>query len=99
MGFNNPSMPWSEVERLLSGKRGKDGRAPGSPSWNAGGDGPAWGRRRQPYQPPEGGVGGAAAGRPAVPYAELHTHSAFSFLDGASPPEELVEEAVRLAAT
>ncbi len=31
-----------------------------------------------------------------VPYAELHTHSAFSFLDGASPPEELVEEAVRL---
>ncbi len=32
-----------------------------------------------------------------VPYAELHAHSAFSFLDGASPPpEELVEEAVRL---
>ncbi len=39
-------------------------------------------------------------GRPrrgsAVPYAELHAHSAFSFLDGASTPEELVEEAVRL---
>ncbi len=32
----------------------------------------------------------------AVPYAELHTHSAFSFLDGASTPEELVEEAARL---
>ncbi len=31
-----------------------------------------------------------------VPYAELHTHSAFSFLDGASTPEELVEEAARL---
>src|SRR5512134_983610 len=29
-------------------------------------------------------------------YAELHCHSNFSFLDGASHPEELVEEAVRL---
>ena len=31
-----------------------------------------------------------------VPYAELHTHSNFSFLDGASSPAELVDEAVRL---
>lgn len=30
------------------------------------------------------------------PYAELHCHSNFSFLDGASHPEELVDEAVRL---
>lgn len=29
-------------------------------------------------------------------YAELHAHSAFSFLDGASQPEELVQEAARL---
>jgi error-prone DNA polymerase len=29
-------------------------------------------------------------------YAELHAHSGFSFLDGASDPEELVGEAVRL---
>lgn len=29
-------------------------------------------------------------------YAELHAHSAFSFLDGASQPEELVHEAARL---
>jgi error-prone DNA polymerase len=34
--------------------------------------------------------------QPRVPYAELHCHSNFSFLDGASHPEELVEEAVRL---
>uniref|UniRef100_UPI003565D698 PHP domain-containing protein n=1 Tax=Actinotalea sp. TaxID=1872145 RepID=UPI003565D698 len=35
--------------------------------------------------------------RPAGPrYAELHAHSAFSFLDGASQPEDLVAEAVRL---
>ncbi len=33
---------------------------------------------------------------PSVPYAELHAHSAYSFLDGASTPEELVEEAARL---
>src|ERR671911_2913015 len=36
--------------------------------------------------------------RPAAvtPYAELHCHSHFSFLDGASSPAELVEEAVHL---
>jgi len=31
-----------------------------------------------------------------VPYAELHCHSNFSFLDGASHPEELAAEASRL---
>ncbi|GAB3811274.1 hypothetical protein GCM10027605_51040 [Micromonospora zhanjiangensis] len=36
---------------------------------------------------------------PAVPYAELHAHSNFSFLDGASHPEELAEEAARLGLT
>ncbi|MFD2024985.1 error-prone DNA polymerase [Promicromonospora aerolata] len=30
------------------------------------------------------------------PYAELHAHSAFSFLDGASHPEELAAEGARL---
>ncbi len=34
--------------------------------------------------------------RSAVAYAELHAHSAYSFLDGAGTPEELVEEAARL---
>ncbi len=33
--------------------------------------------------------------RPARPYAELHAHSAYSFLDGASTPEHLVAEALR----
>jgi error-prone DNA polymerase len=91
MGFSNPDLPWSDVEALLSG-RARDGRAPGSVAWNAGGDGPALGRKRQPYEPP------AAAGRRpgSVPYAELHCHSNFSFLDGASHPEQLVEEAHRL---
>ena len=31
-----------------------------------------------------------------MPYAELHCHSNFSFLDGASSPEDLAEEAARL---
>ncbi|MGA2520661.1 MAG: error-prone DNA polymerase [Acidimicrobiales bacterium] len=37
-----------------------------------------------------------AAPAPMTPYAELHCHSNFSFLDGASHPEELAAEADRL---
>ena len=33
---------------------------------------------------------------PPVPYAELHCHTNFSFLDGASHPADLAEEAARL---
>jgi error-prone DNA polymerase len=57
-----------------------------------GGDAPAWSRKREAYEPPP--VLPPPGG--GVPYAELHCHSNFSFLDGASHPEELVEEAVRL---
>ncbi len=68
-----------------------------------GGDSPAWSRKRGPYLAPvsnvpmssEAGAHGTRAYE-IVPYAELHCHSNFSFLDGASHPEELVEEAVRL---
>ncbi|MBD5787266.1 error-prone DNA polymerase [Cellulosimicrobium terreum] len=35
-------------------------------------------------------------GHPPLRYAELHAHSAFSFLDGASHPEELAAEAAHL---
>ena len=59
-----------------------------------GGDSPAWSRKRQPYEPPP--TGAPARRRASVPYAELHCHSNFCFLDGASHPEELVEEAARL---
>ena len=34
-----------------------------------------------------------------IPYAELHCHTNFSFLDGASPADELVERAVELGLT
>ncbi len=34
--------------------------------------------------------------RSTAPYVELHCHSAYSFLDGASQPEEIVDQAVEL---
>ena len=102
MGFNNPSWSWSELEATLSDRpsskqartAGRDGRAPGSPSWNSGGDGPAWSRKRQPFEAPPHLRRSADA--TTTPYAELHCHSNFSFLDGASHPEELATEAARL---
>src|SRR5262245_45961568 len=38
------------------------------------------------------------SGRPVdqIPYAELHCHTNFSFLDGASAPDDLVERAAEL---
>ncbi|WIY84204.1 error-prone DNA polymerase [Propionimicrobium sp. PCR01-08-3] len=47
--------------------------------------------KRGPYQAPP-----IVRPEDGVPYAELHAHSSFSFLDGASGPAELVEEAERL---
>ena len=94
MGWNNPDVPWSELEAVLSG-RPRDGHSlKGGPEVD-GGDGPAFSRKRGRYVPPEIEAG-IESGGPAVPYAELHCHSNFSFLDGASHPEELVEQARRL---
>ncbi|MFE6966294.1 error-prone DNA polymerase [Agromyces sp. NPDC057679] len=91
MGWNNPEIPWSELERTLSDRRRPN---PGASKLIAdGGDGPAFSRKRQPYRPSEGL---ASPDGPVVPYAELHAHSNYSFLDGASAPEQLVEEAHRL---
>lgn len=90
MGYSNPPIPWSQFERALSDKR-----SPGSTHDGDGGDSPAWSRKREPYAPttpPVPDTGDV----PVVPYAELHAHSTFSFLDGASGPEHLFEEAARL---
>jgi error-prone DNA polymerase len=68
------------------------GELPAMPEWADGGDSPAWSRKRSAYQAPADVAWRAGA----VPYAELHCHTNFSFLDGASHPEELAEEAARL---
>ena len=115
MGWDNPPIPWTELERVLSGRpaQSRDEPHPGD-----GGDSPAWTRHRAEYAPPPDLLAGhepAAEREPPaehepssghepppepaaerVPYAELHCHSNFSFLDGASHPEELVEQAARL---
>lgn len=93
MGWNNPEIPWSELERRLSDRQ----RPGGSKVVADGGDSPGWSRKRHPYRPSEGADQRPAG--PIVPYAELHAHSTFSFLDGASGPERLVEEAHRLGLT
>ena len=90
MGWNNPNVPWSELERALSGRPPLPGPWPATsvPRWStparSGGTGP---RSTSPL---------ADTATTRVPYAELHCHSAFSFLDGASTPEHLVAEALRL---
>jgi len=48
-------------------------------------------RKRRAYVP-----GPLRRASPGVRFAELHTHSSYSFLDGASGPEEMAEEAARL---
>ncbi|MFC0529595.1 error-prone DNA polymerase [Phytohabitans kaempferiae] len=90
MGFHNPPRPWAEMERTLSGKQVVDPLAVDAD----GGDSPAWSRKRPPYEGPA-----LIRAEGAVPYAELHCHTNFSFLDGASHPEELAREAARLGLT
>lgn len=79
MGWNNPPIPWQELERRLSGRpHPLEREAPIS-------------HRRRPRR-----VEVARAVGRITPYAELHCHSSFSFLDGASGPDRLVREAIRL---
>ena len=78
------------MERVLDSKPRHAGAPPVDPEAQ-GSEGPL-SRKRGRYRPPDG----SKTARSSVAYAELHAHSAFSFLDGASTPEELVEEAARL---
>lgn len=86
MGWHNPPIPWSEHERRL-----REASRPGSspPVGADAGDSPAWSSHRAPYEPPEK----SEAVEDPIPYAELHLHSSFSFLDGVSSPEKLVSTA------
>ena len=85
MGWNNPAVPWRELRRRMAW------RAEGEPRPTT----------SLPRRTPDDIVATTArlarpkeAGR--VPWAELHCHSSFSFLDGAATPGELVAEAARL---
>ena len=92
MGWDDGPPNWAEMERVLNGRPPVPGALARPPA--DGSDSPAWSRKRGPYRPSAGRR--RDTGESPVPYAELHAHSAFSFLDGASTPEELVEEASRL---
>lgn len=82
MGFtSHPSVPWSELHRRMAAGAG-GAVVPLRP-------GPTE-KAADPTRP----TGPAPTAGPA--WAELHVHSAFSFLDGASDPEALVAEAARL---
>src|SRR5947207_5505286 len=81
MGWSNPNISWGELEKRLSGRT----NTPQDP------EAPISQRKRKRQQ-----IEVERPAGPVTPYAELHCHSNFSFLDGASHPEELAEEAVRL---
>ncbi|WP_046316324.1 error-prone DNA polymerase [Mycobacterium sp. UM_Kg1] len=81
MGWSSGPPSWAEMERVLDGKPRHTGDT-GDVAAHLGTSNPQVERIR-----PAG---------PTVPYAELHAHSAYSFLDGASTPQELVAEAARL---
>ena len=98
-GFN-PRTPWSELERRLSDRPERSSRYPSAHD-PEGMDAAlpvsvgSWGTRPDRTLPDAPGPHVPAG----TPYAELHVHSDFSFLDGASEPEELVEQAVAAGLT
>src|SRR5215475_11407168 len=93
MGWDNPPVPWRELERRLSWRtsaRAAGGERAAEPRPRAVTRLPAAGRGRPASRDPAG------EGPPGLAWAELHCHSSYSFLDGASSPAELVAEAARL---
>src|SRR6266516_5525778 len=90
MSWDNPPVPWRELERRLSWGT--------SPRRATGGERAAEPRPHPVTRLPAGPAGEDPAGQepPGPAWAELHCHSSYSFLDGASAPAELVAEAARL---
>ncbi|HXZ74856.1 MAG TPA: PHP domain-containing protein, partial [Streptosporangiaceae bacterium] len=82
MGWDNPPVPWAELWRRMS--------------WRAEGQSPAAKPVGPDTAPPVPRWLARAPEAGDVPWAELHCHSAYSFLDGAATPGELVAEAARL---
>lgn len=94
MGWHNPPTPWREFAATLAGQHTSPSRSPRSSP----------GQQINAAAPPDRSTDTPATHSPAprqpttprTPYAELHTHSHYSFLDGASSPESLVRTAVEL---
>src|ERR1700730_9945455 len=104
MGWDNPPVPWRELQRRMSW-RTEGNRTGGEPAQDRPAqDRPAQARpaqdRPRPAKPAEPGPRvprpGSRRHETATPWAELHCHSSFSFLDGAGIPDERVAEAARL---
>ena len=94
MGFDNPIIPWRELERRLSDRADASSLSNGNRQGDSCSGAPS--DRIDVVRSIPSSQVGRGSGLPRVPYAELHAHSRFSFMDGSSNPEELVAEAVRL---
>src|SRR5580692_6323010 len=82
MGWDNEPVPWRELQRRMSWRTGDQ---------HAGDQHGKSQRAATPRVVPR-----PTRTNPSTPWAELHCHSAYSFLDGAATPDELVAEAARL---
>ncbi|WP_449278624.1 error-prone DNA polymerase [Leucobacter sp. GX24907] len=96
MKWSRSHLSWSEFERTLSGRAGHEDTgltehtgAAERTNITERTDAAEHTDRQDPPPPPIDPT-------EHVPYAELHVHSHYSFLDGASSPEALVAEATRL---
>ncbi len=87
MGWDNPAMPWRELRRRMAWRLESELPDEFDPDQRASHQFGELPRNLRPAPPPP---------RLAIPWAELHCHSSYSFLDGAATPGELVAEAARL---
>ena len=102
MGWDNPPISWRELARRLSwGTATGEPNEPNEPDEPGGPAGTAPGQAAAPRPvtrlpvPARDGPGDGSPGGNGPAWAELHCHSSYSFLDGASSPAELVAEAAR----
>ena len=87
MRFNGGApLSWSRLERILSGRPGPEPVPIGHTGTPAGGA----------YGSVSRDVPAARRRQATVPFAELHAVSSYSFLGGASEPEDLVDRAAEL---
>src|SRR6185437_2667973 len=110
MGWNNPPVSWREFERRLSWGKADEGggeRADGEKDANgsAANGSSADGTTTGGSSADGTTTGGTSLARrriepelaeDVIPWAELHCHSSYSFLDGASDPDSLIKAAATL---